>query len=187
MYYNESWKKVKIDYPLKFRYAITDYGRFISFTNHPKDGRLLKCSSIEEYKYFSYIERRKKEKLFKRLYLHRLVAENFLPKPKDNQTFVLHLDYNNSNNHFSNLRWATRQEMLEHRRKSPLIIKAIEYRKSKGIGPKLTSTKVKLLKRKINDPNRKTRMKMIAKQFGISEMQLYRIKSGENWSDINPD
>jgi hypothetical protein len=34
------------------------------------------------------------------------------------------------------------------------------------------------------DPNRKTRLKLIAKQFGISEMQLYRIKSGENWGHI---
>ena len=27
-------------------------------------------------------------------------------------------------------------------------------------------------------------MRLIAKQFGISEMQLYRIKSGENWSHV---
>jgi hypothetical protein len=28
-------------------------------------------------------------------------------------------------------------------------------------------------------------MKMIAKQFGVSEMQLYRIKSGENWGWVS--
>ena len=28
---------------------------------------------------------------------------------------------------------------------------------------------------------------MIAKQFGISEMQLYRIKSGENWGNVKID
>jgi DNA-binding Xre family transcriptional regulator len=40
------------------------------------------------------------------------------------------------------------------------------------------------LKKLISDPNRKTRLKMLAKQFGISEMQVSRIKSGENWGHI---
>ena len=52
---------------------------------------------------------------------------------------------------------------------------------------KLTETQVKLIKRKINDPNRKTRMKIIAKRYGVSVMQLYRIKSGENWGSVTPD
>jgi hypothetical protein len=30
-------------------------------------------------------------------------------------------------------------------------------------------------------------MKILARQFGVSEMQLYRIKSGENWSSVKPD
>ena len=30
-------------------------------------------------------------------------------------------------------------------------------------------------------------MRIIAKQFGISEMQLYRIKSGENWGHVKID
>jgi hypothetical protein len=30
-------------------------------------------------------------------------------------------------------------------------------------------------------------VRLIAKQFGISETQLYRIKSGENWSHIKID
>jgi hypothetical protein len=41
-----------------------------------------------------------------------------------------------------------------------------------------------VLKKKLLDPNRKTRIRILAKQFGVSEMQLYRIKSGENWGDI---
>jgi hypothetical protein len=44
-----------------------------------------------------------------------------------------------------------------------------------------------MIKRKLSDPKRKTRMKMIAKQFGISEMQLYRIKTGENWGHVTID
>ena len=75
--------------------------------------------------------------------------------------------------------------------KSPIVIaarnKMIEHRKIVGKGNKLTSSVVKIIKKRILNPNRKTRMKIIAKQFGISEMQLYRIKSGENWGHITVD
>ena len=40
------------------------------------------------------------------------------------------------------------------------------------------------IKKMLANPNRKTRLRLIAKQFGISEMQLYRIKSGENWGHV---
>ena len=51
-------------------------------------------------------------------------------------------------------------------------------------GRKLTVTKVMLIKKLLAKPDQKTRLKMIAKQFGVSEMQIRRIKSGENWSQI---
>jgi hypothetical protein len=41
---------------------------------------------------------------------------------------------------------------------------------------------VKLIKKKLAEG--KTRMKILSKQFGISEMQLYRIKSGQNWAHV---
>jgi len=48
-------------------------------------------------------------------------------------------------------------------------------------------TKVMLIKKILAKPDRKTRLKMIAKQFGVSEMQISRIKSGENWGHIKID
>ena len=41
-----------------------------------------------------------------------------------------------------------------------------------------------LIKKLLANPNQRTRLKMIAKQFGVSEMQISRIKSGENWNHI---
>ena len=35
------------------------------------------------------------------------------------------------------------------------------------------------------DPKRKLTHKQLAEKFGVSEMQLHRIKSGENWGHIN--
>lgn len=48
----------------------------------------------------------------------------------------------------------------------------------------LTQTQVMLLKKKLLDPNRKTRLKILAKRYGVSEMTLHRIKTGENWGHI---
>ena len=60
------------------------------------------------------------------------------------------------------------------------------YKTRKKITPsaKLTETQVIRLKKKLFDPNRRTRLKILAKQFGVSEMQLHRIKTGENWGHI---
>ena len=55
-----------------------------------------------------------------------------------------------------------------------------------GIKPaaKLSEAKVRVIKKKLLDPNRRTRLRIIANQFGITTTQLYRIKSGENWGEI---
>jgi DNA-binding Xre family transcriptional regulator len=34
------------------------------------------------------------------------------------------------------------------------------------------------------DPKRKLTYKQLAEKYGVSEMTLYRIKSGENWGRI---
>jgi len=71
-----------------------------------------------------------------------------------------------------------RGELVKHQLTNPKRIAKL------GSNAKLNEGRVKIIKRKIFDPNRKTRMKIIAKEFGISTMQLYRIKSGENWGHV---
>ena len=76
--------------------------------------------------------------------------------------------------------------MREHGYKSPHVA-AGRKRAFEKFGPKNTKLSVIdviRLKRKLLDPNRKTRLKILAKQFGITEMQLHRIKTGENWGHI---
>jgi DNA-binding Xre family transcriptional regulator len=36
----------------------------------------------------------------------------------------------------------------------------------------------------LSDPKRKLTFKQLAEKYGVSEMTLYRIKSGENWGKV---
>lgn len=182
----EEWREIKPEGNFKFRYAVSSFGRLMSFMNEFEDGRILKGGSVDGYKIFRYKISVNGKTKNKHLFFNKLVAENFIPKNSGEQIYVLYLDYNKTNNRVDNLKWATKEEMREHQYKNPLVIEGRKktHEKKIGDGHKLTAAKVMVIKKKLFDPNRKTRMKMIARQFGISEMQLYRIKSGENWGHV---
>jgi hypothetical protein len=185
-YPDEQWRKIDLgSNALRYNYSISNYGRLISFTDDMTAGKLLRGGSLGGYCTF-VCRPFGKSKTF---YVHKLVAEYFLNKEGDDLQYVIHLDYNKKKNYFLNLLWVSKRDMELHQQKSPYVLESRAARKlvKPTKGHKLTSTDVMRIKKKIFDPKRKTRMKMIAKQFGISEMQLYRIKSGENWSHVVVD
>ncbi len=188
LYPNEEFREIETKVPMKYRYAVSNRGRLISFTHEFRDGNLLGGSMSDGYKVFRY--RRKNEEgknIYTTHFVYKMVAEFFIPRTSEDQNYVIHLDYVRDNDAVENLRWVTYEEAIAHRKKSPHVIeskrKLIEHN-IKSDGRKLTSTSVIRLKKMLNDPNRKTRIKIIAKQFGISEMQVHRIKRGENWGHI---
>jgi hypothetical protein len=187
IYPNEQFKEIEVDYSLKLRYAISNRGRLISFSENIEDCRLLKGSLSDGYPIFSFRIKKDGKSVSKCLFLYKLVAQYFIPKQSEEQTYVLHLDYSRNNDDVNNLRWATKAEMIEHRNKNPNVIQArknlIEHN-LKADGRKLTTTKVMLIKTILARPKQNTRLKMIAKQFGVSEMQIRRIASGENWGHV---
>lgn len=117
--------------------------------------------------------------------VHRLVAENFLQKPTEQQTIVGHLDHDKLNNRSNNLKWMTPEENYEHQKNSPQVINEKQERrhrrKENSRATKLSVTKVMLLKKLINQGKP---MKQLVKLFKVTETQILRIKRGENWADI---
>lgn len=180
---NEQWKEIKFKKgALRLRYAVSNHGRLASFKDQVKDGTLLKGSSIDGYPILNLRPDGKSKSYF----VHRLVAEYFLKKSKPKATYVIHLDFQKSNNSTKNLRWVSKAEMEEHQKKNPAVIKARKERmKNKPTeGLKLNLAKVKKIKEMISSKKRTMKMSQIAEKFGISEMQLYRIKRGENWGHV---
>lgn len=114
------------------------------------------------------------------MYVHKLVAEVWIPKPSENYTKVRHLDWNLKNNHVSNLQWATLDESIKYvaertrQRAANSKLKPINH-------SKLKENDVVLLKSMLQ---RGVTQAKIAKMFCISEMQVTRIKQGENWGHV---
>ena len=175
----EQWKEIKIG--VKFErthYAVSNLGRIASFKGSLDNKKILKGTRVNGY---AALKLKIKDKDIQ-CYVHKLVAQHFLKKKSRNQTFVIHLDYSKLNNVAKNLRWASRAELDKHQQKSPIVQAYQAKRRLKG--HKLTASKVKDIKLRIFSNTRQVRLKDIATKFGISEMQLYRIKSGKNWSHV---
>ncbi|TCK68637.1 HNH endonuclease [Winogradskyella wandonensis] len=165
--------------------CISNYGRLVRMVDGKP--RLFNAYNLNGYPHIKIktneikIYRGYKKRKMKGYYLHKLVAQNFLEQGVD-KIFVIHKDYNKQNNEVKNLKWATKREKELHQWSNPDFLEA--KRNAKRTYAKLSENNVRLIKKMINDPNRKTRLKIIAKRFGVSTMQLHRIKTGENWADI---
>lgn len=172
---SEKWKEL----PLKKsadqkRYAISNFGRIASFVGKIENGTVLKTRLTQRYPSITIKVGGKNVNY----YIHRLVAETFVKKPSPKHRFVIHLDHKKENNRAKNLRWVTHDAQIAHAKKDPAFLAQL----APFEGKKLNADKVRVIKKKL--ANGKTRIKTLAKQYGISEMQLYRIKSGENWSHV---
>ncbi len=184
---NEEFREFEVHESRRLRYAVSNKGRLISFKNDISEGRELIGSYVDGYRMYSYRITGGPKIIYMNFFVCKIIAGLFMPKTSENQKYVLHLDYVRDHDDVKNLKWATYDEMIEHSRRSPHVIQAkknlVEHN-IKADGRKLTATKVILIKKLLNNPNRTTRLKMIAKQFGVSETHIKRIASGENWGHI---
>jgi len=177
----EIWKAILIDGKKPVvPYVISSQGRFGVMTDGKVEVRTFKPTA-GNYRYNT-----RQRGVNKAIFLHKEVAKAFLNKPSPKHKFIIHKDHNYLNNHPNNLKWATLEEHRKHTTMSP---KSILARKRKAITKSLHSQvfnekSVAVLKRMIWDPKRKLSFKQLAEKFGVSEMQIYRIKNGDFWYHV---
>jgi len=174
---DEVWKEIPFT---DRKYEISNYGRIRSYYYDKDDGRILKLGNIRG---FANVSLRVNGKA-KSFLVHKLTAEAFVPKEKDDQTAVIHLDWNKQNNYYKNLQWVSKDEAYKRMFKKYLD----DYKRSNKIirrNTKLKPEDVLLLKSMLK---RGVKQNIIAKLFCISEMQVTRIKRNENWGAVqDPD
>lgn len=179
----ELWKQLM--FPghknLRKKYAISSHGRAASYGNDVlADGKLLNGSLTSGYRTLNlHIENGNGT-----IYIHREVARLFCEKKSGRHKYVIHQNHKKGDNNYKNLRWATADEVSEHQQGSPEKIAYKERQATRTRGLKLSMAQAKTIKEAINNPRRKLTYKQLAQKYGVSEMTLYRIRSGENWGRI---
>ena len=179
----EEWKALQFPgwKQLRKKYALSSQGRIASYTDDiHKDGKLLEGSLTTGYKTLNLHRPGNNGTL----YIHREIARLFLKRPSPKYRYVVHINHDKLDNSVKNLKWATLDEMIEHQQNSPAKIAYKKVQANRKIGLKLSADQVKGIKRVLNNKNRNVTIKQLAEKYGVSEMTMYRIKSGENWGRV---
>ena len=179
----EIWKSMQFlgSKALRNRYALSSHGRIASYKEDIiKDGKLLNGSLTTGYRTLN-LHRPGNQGT---LYIHREIAKLFLKRPSTKHKYVIHKNHNKLDNTIKNLKWATLDEMIEHQQSSPAKIAYKKRQANRDVGLKLTAVQVKKIKDSLNNKNRRLTIKQMADKYEVSEMTMYRIKSGENWGRV---
>lgn len=179
----EVWKPLQ--FPgwkhLRKQYALSSSGRVASFTESVnEDGKLLNGSLTTGYKTLNLHRPGNNGTL----YIHREIARLFLKKPSNKHRYVIHINHNKTDNSVKNLRWATLEEMIEHQQSSPAKVAYKKIQANRSTGLKLNATQVRSIKKTLSSKKRTLTIRQLAEKYGVSEMTMYRIKSGENWAKV---
>lgn len=179
----ESWKPLTFSgwKQLRNRYAVSSQGRIASYKKDVlADGKLLSGSLTTGYRTLNLHRPDDKGTL----YIHREMAKLFLKRSSPRARYVIHRNHNKLDNNIKNLRWATLEQMIAHQQQSPAKIAYKEKQANKTEGLKLSATQVKKIKSILHSKKRNITIKKLAANYGVSEMTMYRIKSGENWARV---
>jgi hypothetical protein len=173
----ERWKDLKLKKGTsRKKYAISNKGRLVSFQDKMEDGYVLRHGRTQGYPSVSIGKIGKRQNF----YIHRLVAEYFASRKSLKHSFVIHLDHKKENNISGNLKWVTQEEQIKHAMKDPNVI----ARLNSDEGKKLNIDKVKQIKIALFKSKKQPTLKSLAKKYKVSDMQIHRIKTGENWSRV---
>ncbi|MCH2046143.1 MAG: NUMOD4 domain-containing protein [Saprospiraceae bacterium] len=177
--WNEKW--LRLDFGVSTKqcwYEISNFGRIKSIDKETEKEKLLKGARVRGGLITLNIKLKDESRGV--VYVHRFVAENFVDQPSDDHEYIIHKDFNNNNNQWNNLEWVTQEEWKAHKESTP----GKEKRKPNK-NYKLTETQVRMMKKLLK--RGKTKRKIIAKQFGVSENCAYKIEKGIRWAHVTID
>ena len=107
----------------------------------------------------------------KQHYIHRLVAETFIPNP-NNYPEINHIDGDKRNNAVSNLEWCNRKMNVQHSYDTGLKPKGEKHFKHK-----LTENQVA----EIRAARGKISQRELANKYGVSQTLIYSIQTNKCW------
>jgi hypothetical protein len=140
-----------------------------------RDGRLL--SKHLSNKSYYFVSMYLKGKTFK-FYLHRLVAECYIPNP-ENKPQVNHINGNKLDNRIVNLEWVTNQENRNHAVENGLHPKGEQMGNSK-----FTEEDIKWIRQNYIPNHHQFGMSAIARKFNTYASTIHKIIHRTRWKHI---
>lgn len=113
--------------------------------------------------------------------VHLLVAEAFLPPRPSLAHEVNHRDSDRANPRLENLEWVTRRENLDHARKLGRMSPPPRHEGARHPMSKLTSEEVASIRNACTTPLRRGVMAKLALEYGVTRQAIRRIVKGEVW------
>lgn len=98
--------------PLLHHFKLSNFGNVVRIKKGSGPEEPFIPKEIGGYAYLSFTTRNKSRET---IYVHRLVAEFFVPNTKEEATYVIHKDYDRRNNRFDNLQWVSQEVLYKHR------------------------------------------------------------------------
>lgn len=183
---DEVWKQI----PLKTNkpYYVSTRGRIYSaYSNRLIKGSLqsnkqrvvsFMLSEKEERKFKARRHKKWSERKYKRtnITLQRLIGMTFLNRNK-RDALVLHKDFDKNNNDVRNLTWVGVKDYKNSWNKF-----RINKNNPNLHYAKLTEQDVRDIRKLFYDRKDLPSVKTVASQYGVSEMQIFRIKNGTCWN-----
>ena len=109
------------------------------------------------------------------LYIHRLIAETFIPNP-ENKPEVNHKNGDRADNRVENLEWATHKENIQH-----AVDTGLQNTKGEAHSQsKLTEAQV----REIRQNAQGLTQRALAAKYGVSKYPIQRILAGKSWKHV---
>jgi len=175
----EKWELVKFKrVKNNKRYYVSQFGRVKSIDKTSKREILIKGAK-DGRGYFRFGTRTAEG--IETKFIHKEVARAFIKQGRKKKPYVIHKDFDKTNNKYRNLKWADRSDLEKYLKEK---WDHTGYVRKQGGQSKLTEAKVAMIKKYLlKDKWTKTR---IAKKYGISSTQIKRIERGENWGHVKP-